>query len=144
MKKDLELKNPVAVEGKTFVCFSCMQPNEVGDKVCIYCDAPISETLSTDPLQVAYGKGRNYRRAVIGKPKPIVVLGVWLAFLPTFVVSLGVVLETLFNRSGTTGIILFLITFFLTVFSAGMLYRVTKNYFFLEKFTHPELPEDAD
>lgn len=138
MKENESKKTVIAEREENFLCLSCMQPNEADEKICVYCDAPLHHPLSTDPLQVAYGEGKTYGKTVSAKPKPIVVFGVWITFLPTFVVSIGVVIETLLNRNSSTGLILFLITLFLSIFSFIMLFRITKNYFLLEKFDHAE------
>ncbi len=128
---------------RTFVCFSCMQPNEYDRQFCKFCNAPISQTTSNDPLQIAYGEGLAYRKAMEGKPKPIVVVGVWIIFFPTFVVSALAVLATLVDGGGTMGFILFWIMFIVAAFCFTMLYRVTKNYVSMEKVEHSE-PEDFD
>ena len=130
--------NEEILKSETFACFSCMQPNEFGTKFCKFCNAPISQTSSSDPLQIAYGEGMAYRKAVEGKPRLLVVIGVWIMFFPTMIVSFFLGLETLLNGYGSMGFVIFWIMFLLTAFSLVMIYRVTKNYISMDKFDHGE------
>jgi hypothetical protein len=128
----------------TFVCFSCMRPNEFGRQYCKFCNAPISQTSSSDPLQIAYGEGMAYRKAAEGKPKFVVVLGVWIIFFPTLIVSAVSAFDIMTYGEGTSGFLLFWVTFLLAVFCSVMVYRVTKNYIFLDKISHEETAENID
>jgi hypothetical protein len=121
------------MEQKTFVCFSCMQPNESGRDICKFCNTPISQTSSNDPLQIAFGEGLAYRKAAIGKPKPIVVFGIWLLFLPMFVFCSYTAVETAFTATGSVGFVLFWVMLTVAGFRFLMLYRVTRNYLYFEE-----------
>ena len=129
---------------RTFVCFSCMQPNEYGRQFCKFCNAPISQTTSNDPLQIAYGEGLAYRKAIEGKPKLIVVIGVWIIFFPTFVVSALAVLAELIDGHGTMGFVLFWFMFVIAAFCFVMIYRITKKYISMDKYEHNPTAEDFD
>ncbi len=121
------------MDQKTFVCFSCMQPNEFGQNFCKFCNTPISQNSSNDPIQIALGEGMTYRKATESKPKPIVVFGIWLLFFPLFVVCSYVAIETIFILNGSVGFVLFWLMFIVAGFSFLMVYKVTKNYLYFEE-----------
>lgn len=103
-------------------------PNEV---FCPKCSSPVSLLSTTDPIQSIQTEGFIYRRSVEGRPKPIVVIGVWLLFFP--LLGLGVIwmvtILTVGAGTGTAGFVMFLIAAAVTYCGAVMLYRVTRNYF---------------
>ena len=117
---------------ETFVCFSCMRPNDADARFCQYCNTPISQGSSNDPLQLAHTEGLIYRRAVESKPKLVVVLGVWIIFFPGVIASLIGVPLIAFEGQGTIGFVLFWLGIITGGFSFLMLYKVTKNYFFFD------------
>lgn len=129
---------------ETFACFSCMRPNEYYRKICKFCNAPISQTSSSDPLQMAYGEGMAYRKAAEGKPKLLVVVGVWIIFFPTFIIAAFSVLDTVMYGAGTMGLVLFWVMLVVGGFCSVMLYRVTRNYFAMEEFDHGKTVEDVE
>lgn len=118
---------------ETFVCYSCLQPNEIDRNICKFCNAPISQNSSNDPLQIAYGEGMVYRKATESKPKMIIVLGIWLLFFPAFIFGAYTAIETVLTQSGSVGFVLFWLMFAIAVFSFVMLYKVTKNYLYFEE-----------
>ena len=64
------------------LCPHCAASNGPAADFCIRCGAPLSVIASTDPLRGTLSEGFLYREAVHGAPKRIVVIGVWLLFLP--------------------------------------------------------------
>jgi hypothetical protein len=129
---------------RTFVCFSCMQPNEFENRFCKFCNAPISQYSSNDPLQIAYNEGMTYRKAVEAKPKFIILFGVWVIFLPVFLTSIAIVAGTIATGKGTDAFIVFWLSIAVGGFSLVMIYRVTKNYFFYEAKSPSEEISDED
>ncbi len=72
-----ELSPPASI-----LCPHCAATNAPAADFCVRCGAPLSVIASTDPLRASLLVGFLYREAVHGRPKRIVVLGVWLIFLP--------------------------------------------------------------
>jgi hypothetical protein len=108
-------------------CAASIGPNEV---FCPKCSGPASLLSTTDPIQRIQTEGFLYRRSVEGRPKPIVVIGVWLLFLPLLIIGvIGMAGMVMIGAgSGTAGFIVFLVSAALTYCGAAMLYRVTRNY----------------
>jgi hypothetical protein len=127
---------------RTFVCFSCMQPNEFENRFCKFCNAPISQYSSNDPLQIAYNEGMTYRKAVEAKPKLIIIFGVWVLFLPVLLGSIAILFETISSGKGAVAFVFFWLSIAVGGFSLVMIYRVTKNYFYYqEKLQNEEISE---
>jgi hypothetical protein len=85
-------------------------------------------------MEHLYAEGAAYRKAVEGRPKFVVLLGVWLIFFPCLVVCLCLMLAIVVGLgSGVAGLIFFWLLCALGVICAVMLYRVTKNYISLPK-----------
>ena len=72
-----------------------------------------------------------YRQAVAGRPKLIVVIGIWMMFLPVFIVSLSLLVMILIEHSGgffrEIGLAAMMSALMLVSFI--ILFRTTKNHF---------------
>ena len=77
-----EPATPMEDEGEDIVCPHCIEPIGQFDHFCSHCDRPVTTHASTDPLGQVYASGHAYRNATSGRPKLIVVLGIWLIFGP--------------------------------------------------------------
>jgi len=64
------------------LCISCLHPNVEEAHFCEKCGAPLDSYASTAPFEQIYAQGHVFRAATEGKPRLIVVLGVWLICLP--------------------------------------------------------------
>ena len=64
------------------LCPHCAASNGPVADFCVKCGAPLSVIAMTDPLRETLSAGFLYREATGGKPKRIVVVGIWLVFLP--------------------------------------------------------------
>lgn len=70
------------------ICTSCHQLNDPNAKYCQGCGAPIGLTSALGPWEQTLAQGFAIRQAATtDRPRPILVLGVWLIFLPTAVAS---------------------------------------------------------
>ena len=63
-------------------CPHCIGPLGPNDDFCKSCGGPVTSHASIDPLGQIYATGYAYRQAVSGRPRKIVVLGMWLIFGP--------------------------------------------------------------
>ena len=85
-------------------------------------------------MEHLYAEGTAYRKAVEGRPKFVVFLGVWLIFFPGLLGCLFVMLAIFSGLiGGAAGLISFWVSCALGTICAVMLYRVTKNYVSLPK-----------
>jgi len=86
--------------------------------------------------------GFVYRRAVAARPKRVVLFGIWIHFFPGLVANALVLLAIL---GGSIGGLPGLAGFFLAIVGvaicASMLYRVTRNYFAMQKTESHEAVE---
>ena len=64
------------------LCPHCAASNLPAADFCARCGAPLSVIASTDPLRSTLSEGFLYREATGGTPKRIVLVGIWLLFLP--------------------------------------------------------------
>ncbi len=70
------------------LCPNCAAANVPEADFCARCRAPLSTMSTIDPLRSTLAEGFVYRQAVEGTSKPIVLVGIWLIFLPGMVVGL--------------------------------------------------------
>lgn len=104
------------------VCPRCLFSNDPDVPFCKECGAPIGMVSTIDPIQRIHSEGFCYRSAVDGPPSLIVLIGIWLIFLPVVV---GVPILTFGDWNGAPGI--FLLP--MGIFGAVIIFRTTKNYF---------------
>jgi len=104
------------------LCPSCLTLNETHAASCAKCGAPIGVAATLDPLQQIHAEGFGFRSAAEGPPRLIVLIGIWMIFLPMFVLFSSVLIT---RRDSSPD----LLSLLLAVVSPVMLYRVTKNYF---------------
>ena len=107
------------------LCVSCLHPNPEGLHFCEKCGAPLSSYASTAPFEQIYSQGHVFRAAAHGKPCLIVVLGVWLIFLPCIVMAAFIGIQAI-SYSGSWGTALFFAA--IGVLSAAFIYQTTVRY----------------
>lgn len=112
------------------VCQSCLQQNNSEAINCRFCNAPLILSDNIDPVKGLPNEGYTYSKAVEGKPKPIVLIGVWVMFFPLLLISGFSALSVIFTDigGGSMAFIIFWVSVAAFIFSFVMLYRVTKNY----------------
>jgi hypothetical protein len=64
------------------ICPKCLLSNSTAAAFCADCGAPIGMVATVDPIQHIHAEGFAYRSAVDGPPKLIILIGMWLCFLP--------------------------------------------------------------
>ena len=70
------------------LCICCLQPNIPLVKFCRHCRAPLHPLAAMQPYERIYATGFVWRSAVLKPRKLIVVIGIYLYFLPTFLYSI--------------------------------------------------------
>jgi len=118
------------ITSQLVVCPNCLEENEPYQHFCKNCGAPLSPISTVGPLERTLSDGFMYRQAVSGRRKLIVVIGIWIMFLPTFIFSLY--LLVLFLISYFDGLLeqigLAIGTLILGLVSFTILFRTTKNH----------------
>ena len=74
------------------VCPSCFSPIEEYFDYCPSCEAPLSQFSTADPLKTIRSEGEMFRRGV-KEPSLLVVIGMWLIFLPGLLVAFMLLAE---------------------------------------------------
>lgn len=115
---------------ETIACLSCLAPNRASADFCEKCGAPIGTTATLDPLKMIRAEGFAIERATTAKkPSLIVLIGVWLLFLPFLPAGAFLAVSQFSAGFGFQGFVFFWLGVGLGVFGAVILYRVSKNYF---------------
>jgi hypothetical protein len=119
----------VAPGAESVLCTACLFPNLPEATWCKSCGAPIGPTTGLVPTDLIRTSGFAYRGAVQRSPSLVVLVGVWVLFLPCFVGCLGFLLVGLFEGWGGPGGLFFVwMSVILGGISVAMLYHATRNY----------------
>jgi hypothetical protein len=112
------------------VCPSCWNTVDLVFQRCPRCNFPLGTTAGLDPFGAIHDECRVLVKATEIKPKPIVVLGVWILFLPTLLSSVAFSMAILSNgsRSDSSEFVFFLIAVGSAVLAMTFLFKVTRNY----------------
>jgi hypothetical protein len=113
----------------TTTCPLCQAVNPRFEAFCRNCGAPIGETATLDPLNLIRSENQLYQKAIEGRPKLIVLIGVWILFSPILLVCLPGSIYLILDHSSSVGFMGFWFGIILSVVAVIMLYRTTKNYF---------------
>ena len=119
--------------GGAILCVSCLTENRQGEAFCRKCGAPVGAMTNLNPVQTIQTDGFLLRKALEGRPKPVVFLGVWILHLPVLVVGVGMVIYLLINFSELADLVFILAMAGLSCFAFIVLYRITRNYFTANK-----------
>ena len=122
------------------LCASCGRLIGVSDAYCLNCMAPTTGVSNLDPMQAIVSEGRLLSRASEGRQKPIVLIGIWILFLPMFLVGAFSAISILSEGigSGFSNFVFFWGAVGLAFIGFMVIYRVTKNYFGLKPETDEE------
>ena len=122
------------------LCASCGRLIGVSDAYCLNCMAPTTGVSNLDPMQAILSEGRLLSRASEGRQKPIVLIGIWILFLPMFRVGAFSAISILSTGigSGFSNFVFFWGAVGLAFIGFMVIYRVTKNYFGLKPETDEE------
>jgi len=115
-------------DAQKIACLSCLAENNPAASFCRECGSPIGATATLDPMKAIQAQGHLFRTALKGRPRFIVVLGMWIMFLPILVVSATVAVFLISNRSRRSDFVFFWAMAGLSYVSFVVLYRVTRNY----------------
>ncbi len=130
----LQLINPTDADDTTppdgsLLCTSCLHPNPPHTPFCKRCGAPIGAISAVGPLEHIYAEGFAYRQATEGRPKTIVLIGMWLLFFPPLVLALPLVAMIVNDGRRSGAAFELILILLLAAISAAILIKVTLNYF---------------
>ena len=114
-------------------CGSCLAKTARFEAFCRKCGAPVGNTATIAPVQTIRTEAYLLHRALEGRPRLIVVVGVWIVHLPVLILSVGALIYVLPNQRGTIGFLLFWGMLGFSVFALIVQYRVTRNYLSIPK-----------
>jgi hypothetical protein len=116
---------------ESIVCSSCGALINSGDEYCPTCSAPTAFAFNLDPMKMIESEGHLFVRAVEGRQKPIVLIGVWILFLPMFLFGAFFAITIIAQGfgSGLENFVFFWGAFGLAFIAFIILNRVTSNYF---------------
>ena len=114
----------IASDGGKHLCKSCAALNYPDADFCVKCGAPLSPYSTVGPFESIFAQGFVYRKAAENPRRFIVVLGIWLLFLPGL---LGVVII------GNSGALFDVAGGGLALLSLGIIARTTWNYLATKK-----------
>lgn len=77
------------------LCPHCLAEISPRDHFCPKCNGPISSHALIDPLGSIYATAHGYSNAMRGRPRWIVLIGVWLLLGPSFLVLVLIPWSTL-------------------------------------------------
>jgi len=123
-------------DAEEIICPSCLTTNASFASFCDSCGAPIGTTATLDPIQSIDTQGFLFRKALEGRPKPIVLAGLWLMFFPALLASLYAATQVILNRTGLADFIFFWAFVGVAYVAFVVLYRVTRNYLTARRETH--------
>ena len=106
-----------------------MSANESSVSFCQSCQAPIGGTSGLDPIKTIHAEAFVLQKAITKRPKPIVLLGVWVLFLPWLVGAGSIAVNEMLNGYGMPSLVFFWLGIALSLVAVKFLYVVTRNYF---------------
>ena len=127
------------------ICPSCLKRIASFASFCDNCGAPIGTTATLDPIQSINTQGFLFRKALEGRPKPIVLAGLWLMFFPALLGSIYAATRLILNRTGFADFLFFWVFIGFAYVAFVILYRVTRNYLTARRETdsiHSSLGEE--
>ena len=112
------------------ICPACQTVNGEFESLCRNCGSPIGLTSPIDPVSTIQAEGFLFRKALDSPPRTIVLIGIWILFLPMFAVGVYAAVYTIMFSRGLSNFVFFWAFVGLSYIAFVILYRVTKKYLF--------------
>jgi len=136
VEKEPELPEPEVGSGEeACICPFCLFPNLPEREWCKNCGAPFNTSVM-GPFECALAEGSMWRGVVRGRPKPIVLVIIWIWFFPAFLLGVTAILFGLIAMLAGlfSGVLLvFGAGLFYSLLSGSMLFQVTRNFLTIPK-----------
>jgi hypothetical protein len=122
-------------ETEVIACVSCLAPNERSVAFCRNCQSPLGTTSALDPIKTIHAEAFMLQKAVSMRPKPIVVLGVWVLFVPWLLGAAFLAVNELAYGYGFPSFVFFWVGIALAfaavkICLAGYIFRQARKFFF--------------
>ncbi len=108
------------------LCPACLAELTAGCGFCPKCAAPVTPTVAISPFERIFSEGYIYRQAVASPRKLIVVVGIWLVFLPVCLSGVLMIVRHVFFREMPMLHVFGAV--FASVIGGMSLFQVTRNY----------------
>lgn len=102
-----------------------MAENEEEAAFCRQCGNPIGDTSSLDPLKRIQGQGWIYRRAAASPYRLLIVVGMWLIFLPMAFMAYPFAFARSHDTGDLPGVVFGCL---IGMIALAVLWKVTANY----------------
>lgn len=119
---------PPSTNDADVICPACQTPNGRFESFCSNCGSPIGPTATLDPMSTIQTEGFLLRKALDRPLTPIVLIGIWVLFMPAGVMSAYLAVYYILTQRGLANFVFFWAFVLLTYIASVVLYRVTKNY----------------
>ncbi len=121
-------------DGNIKPCMACFAPNDEDAEFCKECGVRFGDSDVLQPLNTARAEGQMWRTLALGekgvkRPKFVILLGVWVIFLPLLFIGAALAITQMIDRNGFVSFVFFWIGIVGIFVSLVLLYRVTKGYF---------------
>lgn len=130
MKPDANNTLPPTPKDERELCPHCLSQNVPGTNFCRQCGSPLNAFAAIGPWERLFAEGHIYRTAVNKPHRFIVLLGIWLIFLPTALVGFSMAFHSVEHagRTGWADGIERILGFGLSALAAFIVLKATRNY----------------
>jgi len=114
---------------RSITCASCKTVNEHGEVFCRECGTPVA--ASAKPLNFVPAVDNiepKEPKALQRRPRLVVVIGLWVLFLPTLIWNLILASDIVTNFRSRENLAMFWLAGALVCLSLFVLFRITRNY----------------
>ena len=112
---------------KYAICPTCQALNARSEPICEQCGASTENAQPAEPTSIPVA---GFTRTGVAKPwRKILLVGLWMVFLPAFLSNAYAAIYFLKHRRGLAEFIFFWGSLGLTCLAFTILYRATKNHF---------------
>lgn len=113
---------------ETIVCVSCVAQNRQNALFCENCGFPLGARATLDPMGAIQAQGDLLHKAVTKRPKFIVLVGIWILFLPWLILTVPIAYNEIANGKDIYDFIFLCGAVALAAVAVRILFVVTKNY----------------
>ena len=129
-----EIGDETNAEREIKPCLACFAPNDIDAAVCSECGARFGNSNVLQPLNVGRAEAGLYQDLAFGekgakRPKFVILLGVWVMFLPLFGIGVTMIIYQILALHGFSSFIFICFGAATAYFSLILLGSVTKRYF---------------
>jgi hypothetical protein len=113
------------------LCPNCLTPNDPHAHFCCQCSMPLTSHAEIDPISRIYAMGDSWRKANNRPTRLIIVLGMWLIFMPSIFVGIAFLYSVVIGEPLEDRSLIFIrlpLTLVWVALSGAILWKTTTNY----------------